>query len=224
MHFRNKQQAANPSHRPKRSDSGARVPSTAWLAAQAAFSREEPATAEPAAQDAAEVGVRRSWSPTVLASAGASASASTTTALSAFSGMPARVLTPADAVLPPGKPARVFLVVPDVAATATAAAAHALAGAEPGNPPSPREFGQWPPEDAAPVARQRRQRRQLRADKLPGPVRHVTHAIVQVPVVPPRPLEVLSFGEQVTSLQTLMTQLNAVFDSIQQARTFQFPD
>ena len=207
MHFRNKAPAAYPNRRPTRHDTAARVPSTAWLAAQEAFSAPPPAQAEPAV-----VTVRRAWNPAHNSHATAAAG-------------------PGETPSHPERPARVFLVAsdnnpapnpaPSPAAETGAAPLLAVvrrAGTDAGAPVQPTT-----PRPAE--RRAQRQRRRLHADKLPGPVRLITQpmqAQAARPQAPPAPGP--SAGEQLRALKAAMAELKAVFDAIQRARALRFLD
>lgn len=223
MHFRSKAQAAPQDHRPHRRTASERVPSTAWLAAQAAFSAPEPAEAE-----AALVNVRAFVVPAVAALA------------------TPRLAT--DTPLRPERPARVFLVPSD---TPSATEGNADDGSKP--PPAagaqqtaettaeipPATAPGGPDTQAQPAAHKPtpRPRRRVHADKLPGPVLHITRpqqtqaqaparaparAAAQDPL--PAALGSMSAGEQIHTLQALMAPVHAVFDDILKARALHFVD
>lgn len=217
MHFRSKAPAAYPSHRPTRQDTAARVPSTAWLAAQEAFSALPPVTAEPAV-----VTVRKTWNPSGDADTGAASAAETPLR----SDRPARVFLVASETSPITRPITRPTTSPSTDATTgpAAAAAPRLAVVPQGEAAGPEQALA----PAAEARRAQRPRRRRHADQLPGPVVLITQPRpeqAQRPLAPQAPqLPSLSTAEQLQALKAAMAQLNAVFDDIQRASALRFLD
>jgi hypothetical protein len=192
MHFRSKAQQG---HRSKHHEPADRMPSTAWLAAQAAFSAPQPVQAQPAV-----VVVHKSkpaamgWGADQTDAADAADAASSA---SAAAGAPEYL----------ERPARVFLVAPAPAGDSAAAPLQDRA----------------PAAEKAPPAVALRPRRRLHADKRPGPVLHITQptperAARDVSAAPRGP----TIGEQIASLQAMVAEVNTVLEHIQRARGLQF--
>ncbi len=200
MQFRTKLQAANDRHMPKHRDRADRPPSTAWLAAQEAFSAPRPVAAEPAL-----VVLRKGRAAEPARPAGAKP----TVAAEARRGeRPVEPPAERPAEQPVERPARVFRVV--------TAAADVVLTSGPGTTPLAAS-------SAAPGPTLPRRKRRVDVLKHPGPVRHIVQALPAraVMAAEPPPLS-LSSGEAIARLWAEMAGLDAVFSEIHRARSFRF--
>lgn len=195
MHFRSKAPAAPGRHPSRRRDPADRVPSTAWLAAQEAFSAPRP-TPQDAPAGPAVVVVRKARAPVPPAGPG-----------EVPDGRPAPAPTPA---LGPAaaleKPVRVFRVV--TVPVPVPAPADVVVPALP--------VAAAPAAAAATAPTRRRRRASVAPEKQPGPVLRIVQ-----PVVPPVPaVPRLTPAEELASLRQLMARLEEVLRDIQQARAW----